>query len=354
MSETHAKLSASGSTTWLYCPASIRICADLPDDGGSTYATEGTAAHAEAEAALKTGTTPTMVGVQDYVDYVHELMRPDSTLIVEDRVDYNEWVPDGFGTADAVVIHTNGEVDVVDLKYGAGVAVDAHTSNQLRIYGLGVLQRYQWEHGIDTIRLHIVQPRLDKTSMVELKASELLEWGEWVKARALLTAEPTAKAVAGDAQCRWCKAKAVCRTRAIHNLTIAGSDTLTPMDIAIIYPMLDGVSQWVTDTKAHALSILESGGELHGYKLVEGRSTRVLTDNAHEILTSHGLTEEQIYRQSYRTLGDIEAALGGKKAAKVVLDGCTIKQAGKPTVVLNSDPRPAIAADVTSNFQIGE
>ncbi len=352
---SHAKLSASGSSTWLNCPASIRISSGI-EDSSTAYAEEGTRAHATAEALLlgKEPPSPEMVGtVEPYTLYIRELTRADSTLLVEQRLDFSEWVTDGFGTGDAVILHTDGSADIVDLKYGMGVKVDAVENSQLRLYAMGLLQAYQYEHGITQVRIHIVQPRLDHISTEVLSASELLEWGEWVKQRAALTADPTAPAIPSAKACRWCRARSICRARALDALRVAGSDHLTPADIDLLLPLLDGITAWISDVKTVATELAEEG-KLTTYKLVEGRSVRKLTDDAAGVLLQNGLTEEDVYRKEYRTLSDIERMLGGKKKAAPVLEQCTIKPSGKPVLVPNSDPRPAIAADVTLNFQIGE
>lgn len=351
---THAKLSASGSRTWLHCAASPRISDGIPSTT-SPYAEEGTRAHELAAELLATGRPdPESGAVGEYVDYVRGLHRPGTITLIEQRVDYSEWVADGYGTADAILLHDDGSCDVVDLKYGMGVPVDANGNSQLRIYGLGVLQEHMWTHGIDTIRLHIHQPRLEAVSVDELTSRALLEWGEWVKERAAATLDQYAPATPGAKQCRWCRASGICRARAIDALTVAGSDHLAPADIGAVLPLLDGVRQWAADIDRQAASALGSGQTVPGYKLVEGRSTRALTDTAAETLRAAGLGDDEIYRQSYRTLSDIERALGGKRKAAPVLGHCTTKPPGKATVVPESDPRPAIAGNVIETFEIGE
>lgn len=347
---SHAKLSASGSATWLNCPAAPRICEGLPDDT-SPYAEEGTKAHAQAEAMLRgeEGPFPEMAAdVQPYVDYVNSL--PGDRWF-EQRLDYTEWVPEGFGTADAVVI--DGDLlTIIDLKFGMGVRVYAQDNSQMRIYAIAALQRWQWDYGISRIKMTICQPRLDHVSEDTLGIGEILDWGNEVKRKAALTLDPAAPAVPGEKQCRWCKARTVCRPRAIDALTVAGSDHLTPADVGALLRHVDGIKSWLSDLEAHAFDLLNSGADVPGYKLVEGRSLRALTDNAVDTLRAAGLDDSAIYRQSYRTLGDIEKSLGGKKKAAPVLEKCTTKPAGKPTIAPTSDPRPTMSASVA--FEIGD
>ena len=349
----HAKLSASGSATWLNCAASPRLCANIPNES-SHFAEEGTRAHAQAEAML-TGAEqphPDMADdVRPYVEFVEELAAG-AELHIEQRLEYTEWVAEGFGTADAVII-SGDTIIVVDLKFGKGVKVSADENPQLRLYALAALQKWHWDKGITQVRAIVSQPRLDHISSEELSVQDLLTWGEWVKERAILTTEPTAKATPGEKQCRWCRARYTCRARAIASLTVIGSDHLSPADIGALLPHLAEVKSWASDIEAQAMTLLEAGSEVTGYKLVEGRAIRTLTDTAVDTLRAAGLDDEAIYRQSYRTLGDIEKALGGKKKAAPVLEKCTTKPAGKPAIVPNSDPRPALNGTV-ANFEIGD
>ena len=349
----HAKLSASGANTWLHCSASPRISEDIPNDT-SAYAEEGTKAHAQAEAMLlnkEPQPYTEMAGdVMPYVELVEELSTGFERHI-EQQLTYDEWVPEGFGTADAVIIR-DGTLIVVDLKFGKGVKVNANENPQLRLYALAALQKWQWEHGIAHVITMVSQPRLDHVSQEELTVMDLLEWGEWVKERAKMTADPNAKATPGEKQCRWCRARFTCRARAIDALTVLGSDHLAPTDISALLPHLPEVKSWASDIEAQAMTLLESGAEVPGYKLVEGRSVRTLTDTAVDILRTAGLDDSAIYRQSYRTLTDIEKALGGKKKAAPVLEKCTTKPAGKPAIVKTSDPRPSVV-DTVADFPEG-
>ena len=273
-------------------------------------------------------------------------------LLVEQRVDYDEWVPEGYGTADAVVVNGRS-LHIVDLKYGVGNKVDAINNPQLRLYALGAIQQWGFEHGIESVSMTIVQPRLDHISTETLKVEELLEWGEWVKERAKATEDPTAPATPGPEQCQWCKARKICRARAIHALTVVGSDHLAPADLASLLHHVPTIKGWIKDVEAGAMEALEKGDTLPGLKLVEGRSVRTLTDDAGEILYKAGLDWDTIYRRSFAPLGHIEKALGGKKKAAPILEQCTTKPPGKPSITHETDPRPPISATV-DHFPTGE
>ena len=352
---THAKLSASGSATWLNCPGSVRLSANIPNET-SSYAQEGTNAHAQAEAMLlgKKDLYPEMAAdVQPYIDLVHEYAA-NEMLMVEERVKYTEWVDGGFGTVDALIV--NGDtIVVIDLKFGKGIKVEAEGNSQLRLYALGALQRYQFEHGIEKVITIISQPRLDHVSEETLTVEELLGWGEWVKERAEATKAKNAPPVAGEKQCRWCRARFTCRTRAITTLEDSDNDALTPDDIAFLLPLLPNVTAWVKDIHDHALKLAEDGVHLRGHKLVEGRSIRRFTDEAPEVLRAAGLSDDEIYQpKKLATLGSVEKALGGKKKAAEVLSSCVVKPAGKPALVKLSDPRNEMNSSNITSFPLGE
>ena len=351
----HAKLGASNSATWMNCAASPRISAGLPNDS-SVFAEEGTRAHAQAEAMLKgeLGPHPELAGdVQPYVDLVMSYVGDLDQLLIEQTVPYDEWVHEGFGTADAIILHADRTLTIIDLKFGKGERVDALGNSQLRLYSLGAVQEHGFTHFTQRVRMIVCQPRLDHVSVEELEIDELLLWGQTVKARAQATQDPTAIATPGDKQCRWCRARAVCRARAISVLDVAGSDVLTPAEFAVMLPHAERARTWAKDVESHALAQALNGTEIPGYKLVEGRSVRAFTDNAPDVLRAAGLKDEEFYRQSLKPLGEVEKALGGKKTAAPVMDAATVKPKGEPVLVPNSDKRTKIDADITSNFPEG-
>jgi hypothetical protein len=358
MTTKHATLGASSSYTWINCPGAIRVAAGIPDKQ-SPEALEGTNAHAQAEHMLKGGKAaegpfPDLAeDVLPYVDLVFSLLDEGDVLLVEQTVKFDEWVPGGFGTADAVILHRNGLLTIVDLKFGMGLRVDAPGNSQLRLYALGCVQEHQFMWGIDRVRYIVSQPRLDHEDEETLTIEELLEWGEWVKVKALATLEPDAPVVPGLVQCQWCRARFVCRKRALDVLTVMGSDTLTPADIALVYPHAALAVKWAEDIEASALAVLNAGGTLPGLKIVEGTSRRQMRSDAAEVFANAGLTTDQIYRQKFRTLGELENALGGKKAATPVMKLATFKPVGKPTIVETSDPRPQMNVDVVADFPEG-
>lgn len=225
MSKKHAKLSASGAHRWMICPKSVALEAQFPDTT-SEYAQEGTEAHNIAEKNLKrrlktpnTKNKPDMDSyIQGYVDYCLDLYNQakiehkDVLALVEERLNFNSWVPGGFGTGDFVLISPE-KLIIVDLKYGKGVKVDAEDNPQLRLYGLGGISEYGWIYPFKTIEMHIYQPRLNHISVEVMGRNELEIWGEGeVIPKAKLASKNEGEFVPGE-HCRFCKAGSVCKAR---------------------------------------------------------------------------------------------------------------------------------------------
>lgn len=364
----HAKLSASGSAKWLNCPGSIKAEESFPDKS-SSFADEGTVAHATAERILEGALPSELLGtfpvkginisvsqdmldnVQVYVDYVRSL--PGERLI-EVRVDFSDWVPEGFGTSDAIVI--NGTtMFIVDLKYGKGVPVYAESNTQAMLYGLGALADYGAIYDIRDIVLVIVQPRLDNISEWEISTPDLLRWGHWVAERAELALTDDAPRNPGEKQCQWCKAKATCS--ALLDLThkalasefddLCDTNTLTDSQLKFVLENKKLISSWLEAVEELVQNRLFSGGVFEGYKLVEGRSTRSWkSEDAVAPVLSALLDEDQVYSKKMITPAQAEKLLGKKNSALIVdhID----KPEGKPTLALSSDKRPAVNVDPNS------
>jgi len=349
MPTQHAKLSASGSPTWSNCGASLRISEGIKE-APSDFAAEGTEAHDVAEKCLLSGENApdTHKELQIYLDYVRELP---GGLMVEERVEFDEWVPEGFGTVDALILHGDTAY-VVDLKWGKGIRVDAEENSQLSLYALGALQRYQFDYGIEKVVLAIVQPRLDHISGWETTAGALLEFGEHIKERAAIALSDDAPATPSEKACQWCRAKAVCRERAASLMSLPEKppERLTLNEIGLLLRVAERAKSYISDLQSYAMGLAEGGQHVPGHKIVEGRSTRKFTAEAAEILSSEGLTDDQIYRKSFQTLGAIEKALGGKKAAKPIMDEVTFKPRGKAQLVRISDPRPELSVANVDDF----
>lgn len=359
----HAKLSASGSQRWLNCPPSVRLEEQFPDST-STYAEEGTFMHALAEKQLNQWLGMPVEGkleespfftpeiyeaVCEYTSFVTEKICEikDGVTVIEKRVDFSRWVPEGFGTADALLV-SEGVLEVIDLKGGAGIPVSAVGNSQMRLYALGALDAYDCLFDITTIRMTIVQPRCGGVSTDEMSVEELLEWAETV-------VRPAAKqAFAGEGEfkagphCTWCKAKAVCRERAESNLELlrfelSDPPLLTLEEIADILPKTDALKRWAKDVEEYALKEALKGTEFPGFKLVEGRSVRQYVDEDAVAMVLKGHAD--VYKP--RELLGITAMekLLGKARFKELLQDLVVKPQGKPSLVPIEDKRLAFDFD---------
>ena len=360
----HAVLSASSSERWLNCPPSARLC-EAYEDKGSDYAAEGSDCHALAEARLKQALgIPTEDPVenlswynaemedcaQGYAAYVVELLETakqtcsDPVVMIEQRVDFSRWVPSGFGTGDCICI-AEGLLNIVDLKYGAGIEVSADHNPQMMLYALGALEIFDGIYDIDTIRMTIYQPRKSNISIFEMPRDELLKWAETeLTPKAQLAYEGQGNFSCGE-WCRFCKAKAECRERAIYNLRLAQYDFLNPAllhdeEIADILGRIDALTAWASDVKEYALQQAVSGKEWTGWKLVEGRSNRKYTSEAAVAATVEGAGFDPYER---KVLGvTAMQKLLGKTRFEELLAPYIEKPQGKPTLVPESDKRPAM------------
>lgn len=390
MSELHHELGASGASRYLACPGSVRLSRGIPDQT-SSYAEEGRLAHLLAELCLRNhidtvdvnNTEAASIGidpetletmrphVQIYLDYCRSFVdswSPD-LVFIEQRVELSAWIPGGFGTVDFGVVDTLARrLHVIDLKYGVGVPVSAIDNPQTRTYGLGLLLdqlQLLYLYGIDQVRLHIVQPRIDNYSSETLSVVELLEWGLTVLKPGVQAAlQPDASLVPGLKQCRFCRAAAVCPARASANQDLARRDfdgTLIPpevlslADIAALLPHLDELRRWATDVQDYALEQAEQGRTVPGYKLVAGRSNRAWAGNETDTLDALldlGLAMADITTSKLVGIPAVEKALGGAKKAVPLLEPLITKPVGKPALVPDADPRPALssASSARSDF----
>ena len=365
----HALLSASSSSRWLACPPSARLESRFPD-GASSYAAEGTQAHALAEETLKKYTEEGWLSVAlsgpefpkdmlDYVDvYVSIVLEklnearkktPDAVLLVEQRLDFSPWVPEGFGTGDAVII-SDGTLEVVDLKYGKGVPVSAENNSQMRLYALGAYHNFGLLYDFDRITMTIVQPRLDSVSSQTVTLEELLAWGDRVKLIAAKAWKGEGEYCAGP-HCKFCRAAVRCKNLAEYNLDVlkyefADADLMDPEDIVEVLKVESDVTSWLKAVKEYALDQAVNHGEkFPGMKLVEGRSQRTITDEKGlaKKLTKEGYTD--IYKPiEMKGITDLEKVCGKKNFVKLS-EGFVTKPPGRPVLVPEEDKRPVWAPD---------
>lgn len=357
---SHAVLSASSSARWLACPPSAQLCAALPDTV-TDYALEGTCAHELAEYKVQrllgnSTSNPTenldfydaeMEDCTDsYAQYIAELLATlqEPMVLVEQRLDFSHYVPDGFGTGDCVIV-ADSVLTVIDFKYGKGVAVSADHNSQMMLYALGALELFDALYDIVEVRMVIFQPRIQNLSECTLSLSELLHWAETeLKPKAALAARGEGAFSAGE-HCRFCKRKATCRKRAEYNLQLAKydfamPDKLTDTEIETILATADQLTAWVADVKEYALRQALSGKQWHGYKVVAGKSNRKYTNPAAvaEAVQSYG---KNPYKEPELLGVTAMEQLLGRTQFEALLGSLTEKPQGKPTLVPYSDKRPA-------------
>ena len=371
---THALLSASGASRWMNCNPSARLEDMFPDES-SEFAEEGTLAHEISELkltkylkpmSLRTFNSkmkklkshklykPEMGNYTDvYVDTIKELLmsfdKP-STAEIEKKVDFSEYVPEGFGTCDFVTVD-NSTLYIRDLKYGKGVPVSAEDNPQLMLYSLGAYLEFSLFNDIENINMGIIQPRLDIVSIFEISADELMKWAE-------NEVKPNAeKAFNGEGdfkigQCTFCRAKALCRARAEANMSLETEmklkgNILSNEEMGDILNRARDVVKWVKDIENYCQQAILRGEYVPGWKVVEGRSVRAFSDTekAMEVLKEKGVAEELMYERKMLTLTQLEGVVGKKDFNEYVGD-FIIKPKGKPTLVPESDKRAPYVNDV--------
>ncbi|EIJ7591282.1 DUF2800 domain-containing protein [Listeria monocytogenes] len=387
MPEIHAKLSASGSSRWLNCTPSIALEAKFPEQkNGGVFAQEGTLAHsfaelllqkfngdvAKAEYARKLNRLKknslydaSMIDhVEVYTTIVIEKFQEahaadkNAVLSIEQQLDYSEYARGGFGTGDAVIVG-NGVVEIIDLKYGKGVPVSAKENSQLMLYGLGAYNAFELDYDLHTVRMTIVQPRLDDVTEFEMEVSDLLDWAENVVKPAALLADAGKGELNPGPWCKFCRARSICKARAEANLALTSYDfkdprLLQPSEIAKVLGQVAELKSWVEDVKSFALKEAESRGiEFPGWKLVEGRSNRRYADAemVQAMMELEGYSEEELLSKKLISLTDMEKLIG-KKQVSAILGDLIEKPAGKPALVVETDRRQALKlkSDATDDF----
>lgn len=375
MSGQHALLSASAAERWMNCPGSVAATQGIPDRT-SSYAEEGTLAHRLCELKLRKlfGIPESMGrsaykaeldsitsdplyqqemdGCSDtYVEHIQETVmnfpqRP--CISVEQRVDFSLIVPDGFGTTDCIVI-TPTELHIFDYKHGQGVPVSAVDNSQLKLYALGAILMYRpFFLDLHDVYLHVIQPRLNNISVWQTTVYELLDWGTFtVKPAAELALSDDAPCIPGEKQCRFCRIRDTCRARAeaakvVKNSPMFGKlpPTLTDAEVGEAITLAKDVADWLKKLQDYAAKKLESGGAIPGYKLVEGRTTRVWDDQnaAFADMRANGIDDALLFERVPLSVAKLEKAIDKKLFAKIAAPHVTVSP-GKPTMVPETDPR---------------
>lgn len=379
----HALLSPSAAHRWMNCTAAPLLERD-EKDVSSDYAEEGTLAHAycafklkhflhlphdeeereiaELEAKYHTGE------MDEYTDTYKSIVlekynaakskTKDAQLLVETRLDFSNYIPEAFGTSDAIII-ADGIMEVIDFKYGKGVKVSAEYNPQMMIYALGAYEMFNFSYKIEHVRMTIVQPRIDNLSEYDISVPHLLNW-------ATSSLLPKAQeAFSGNGKqhpgewCKFCKVKAKCAALANSCMSVQAKhpDTSKLSKEAMekdILPRLQTIRTWLSAVEEYAQEQALSGVQYEGFKLVEGRSIRKITDAeaVMQLFKNAGFARESYIKPTeLRGISDLEKMMGKKAFAEMCAD-YLIKPKGKPTLVPSSDKRPAIntAADDFKNI----
>ena len=366
----HAILSASASHRWLHCNPSARLELEF-EDRETSAASEGTAAHALCEHKLKRklklrserpvseyDNDEMEQYTDDYVDFVmgqvvRERRRDAETqVLIEQRLDFSCYVPDGFGTGDCVIV-SKGRLHIIDFKYGQGVLVEAEENPQMKLYALGALREFGEKYQIKKVKMTIFQPRRENVSTWEITVARLKRWAE-------KDLRPKAeKAFKGEGEycpgewCLFCKAAIKCRARAEEKLRLAQSEfklppLLTDAEIEDVLAKLPDIKKWAEEIQEYALQAALAGKQWRGFKLVEGRSVRKYADEDAVIKAAQSAGYTDIFKKTLLTITEMERLMGKQEFAKI-LGGLVVKPAGKPTLVADTDKREAISVSDPKN-----
>lgn len=377
----HSLLGPSGAHRWLACTPSAVLEQKFPDTT-SEAAKEGTLAHELAELKVRNYFYTTefgkrklnaaikklkenelwqdeMMGHTDtYLDVIKgiALGLPAAPYVeIEKLVDISAYVPDGYGTADCIMLQGD-TLHVIDFKYGKGVPVSAEENPQMKLYALGAYETYRILYPIKHIHLVIVQPRLsDGASEWTCDIEHLLNFGEYVKQRVALAVKGEGPFAPGEKQCQFCRAKAQCRARAEENVKSAFAVEKKPPlisneEVGEFLRQGADVANWLKDLQEYALAECLAGKEVPGWKAVEGRGIRAWTDidKAFEKLVKDEVTQEvMLYEKKPLTLAQVEKMVG-KKEFQASVGKFVVKNPGKPTLVEASDKREAITNKITA------
>ena len=367
----HAVLSASGSHRWLNCTPSARLELEF-ENTGSEAAREGTAAHALCEHKLKRALhmrsrrpasdydSDEMEECTDaYVDFVMEQYETakqvceDPVILIEQRLDFSCYVPDGFGTGDCLII-SDDRLHIIDFKYGMGVLVEAEGNPQMKLNALCALAVYDALYDIREVSMTIFQPRRENVSTWTIPVEDLKAWAEnELKPRAKMAYDGEGEYLPGE-WCTFCRAAVRCRARAEEKLKLAQTEfrmppLLTDAEIEDILAVLPDLTKWANEITAYALdTALNHGKEWNGFKVVQGRSVRKYRDEAAVAEAAKEAGYKDIYRQSLIPLTEMQRLMG-KDRFEEILGGLITKAPGRPTLVPKSDRRPAMSVSNAIN-----
>lgn len=367
----HAVLSASSSNRWLHCNPSARLEQEF-EDRETSAASEGTAAHALCEHKLKRrlklrsdrpvshwDNDEMEQYTDDYADFVMEQIlrerrRDENTqVLIEQKLDFSCYVPDGFGTGDCIIVSC-GRLHIIDFKYGQGVLVEAEDNPQMKLYALGALAQFGERYQIKKVKMTIFQPRRDNVSAWETTAFKLWSWAKKdLKPKAERAFKGEGEYCPGE-WCLFCKAAVKCRARVEDKLRLAQTEfklppLLTDAEIGAVLAKLPDLKKWADEIQDYALQAALGGKEWQGFKLVEGRSVRKYTDEDSVVTAAENAGYHDIFKKTLITITEMERLMG-KAEFDRILGGLVVKPQGKPTLVPDTDKRPAINVSAKNEF----
>ncbi|CAB5238822.1 Protein of unknown function DUF2800 [uncultured Caudovirales phage] len=363
----HALLSASSSKRWLTCTPSARLEATLPEQKRGPnqfdFSQEGTMAHSLAEAKLRhyygqigideyereyeiIKATPYYnddfeANVDNYVLYVRSQIGEGDKPLFEQRVDFSDWVPDGFGTADVVILSKHS-IRVIDLKFGKGLPVYALDNTQLRLYALGAYSKFKEEYpDLKEVEYTIHQPRLDSISTDGTTIAKLVDWANYfIKPKAKKAWAGSGEFIPGE-HCQFCRAKATCRARSdfvneLAKLEFRPAPLLDDAELDMVLQRADALKSWASDIQSYVLDRAVNENVIpFGYKLSKSVTHRKIKDEtlAAHVLLERGFTKDDIYTPpALKTISQLEK-LGPKGQIASELGDLIVRPEGQPKLV---------------------
>lgn len=363
--KVHATLSASSAHRWLNAPPLPQLEKLFPNPA-SPMAEEGTAAHALGEYKLRKTlgqeykrpvsdfeSDDMEIFTDDYCDYVMEqyqqakLSHPGTTVLIEQRLDFSNYVPDGFGTGDCIII-ADGLMHIIDFKYGKGVRVNAENNPQMKLYALGALNNYSMLYDQpEVIDMTIFQPRIGNISTWSIETDTLLDWAKTeLKPKAELAIKGNGVVKYGP-WLQFSNCNAVLRVRynqykKLQEFQLRSPHLMSNAEIEEVLANVDELVKWANQVKSYAQDLaINHGKQWNGFKVVEGRSIRKYKDEATVAKISEENGFNDIYQQSLLPITKLEKVMG-KKLFNDLLGQYIYKPVGKLTLVPQSDKRPAV------------
>ena len=343
------------------CPGSVALVQKMPPQPSNKYADEGTLLHNVIAEIVMSDKHPEEFLHTKYNDQILTLELIDNKLVpalaaldvidpnkemeieAETRVGFGDLLPDVFGSTD-LIGRIGKRAVVLDWKFGDGVAVEVEENPQLMFYAAAAMrtEETKWAFdGVEEIEMVIVQPPQVKRWVTT--PARIAQFEKELVRAVKLAQQPNAELKIGD-HCRWCAAKPICpqMTGAVDRALKTSIDGLDAPTISAYLKNADMLEQWITDLRALALQMLDSGARLPDYKLVAKRAIRQWTDEdkAKVALFAYGLTESEVMETSIISPAKAEKAL--KKRKQALPDDLVVAISSGNTLASVDDPRPEV------------